>query len=113
METTYTDAQLRRLLLETLEKTPRLRRKALLERCVAQLDFSQTQLSDRTAGSPVIRCKSRLGALLSELIRSGDIAESESGYLGIRRPAGAGCGFFAWRAAPRGGAAPAGALRPG
>ena len=60
METTYTDAQLRRLLLETLEKTPRLRRKALLERCVAQLDFSQTQLSDRTAGSPVIRCKSRI-----------------------------------------------------
>ena len=89
METTYTDAQLRRLLLETLEKTPRLRRKALLERCVAQLDFSQTQLSDRTAGSPVIRCKSRLGALLSELIRSGDIAESESGYLSVLQAADA------------------------
>ena len=89
METTYTDAQLRLLLLETLEKTPRLRRKALLERCVAQLDFSQTQLSDRTAGSPVIRCKSRLGALLSELIRSGDIAESESGYLSVLQAADA------------------------
>ena len=49
METTYTDAQLRRLLLETLEKTPRLRRKALLERCVAQLNFSQTQPTARRA----------------------------------------------------------------
>ena len=80
---------MRQLLLEQLAQTPRLRRKALIERCVAQMGFSPEQMEDFSVGSPVVEAKSRLGALLTRLIHSGDIDESESGYLTVRHTAGA------------------------
>lgn len=84
-----TEHELRQLLLKTLEKTPRLRRKALLEQCAAQMDFTPQELQDQSLSSPVVRFKSRMGALLTRMIHTGDIVESESGFLTTDRTPGA------------------------
>lgn len=89
MEKLRSEQELRQLLLEELKKKPRLRRKALLEQCVAQLDFTQEELKDFSVGSPVVQLKSRMGALLTQMIHNGDIEESESGYLTVQRTPGA------------------------
>lgn len=84
-----TEHELRQLLLKTLEQTPRLRRKALLEQCTVQMEFSPSELADQTLSSPVVRMKSRMGSLLTRMIRTGDIVESESGFLTVERTPGA------------------------
>lgn len=83
-----TEHELRQLLVRTLERTPRLRRKALLEQCVMQLDFTPAELADQSLSSPVVRLKSRMGALLTRMLRTGDVEESESGFLTVERAPG-------------------------
>lgn len=84
-----TEHELRQMLLRTLEQTPRLRRKALLEQCAAQMDFTSEELADQSLSSPVVRSKSRMGAMLTRMIRTGDVIESESGFLTVERTPGA------------------------
>ena len=83
-----TSQGLRTLLLTELTQQPRLRRKALIERCVAKLDFTPQQLEQRNVDAEVIRTKNRLGMQLTALIQNGDIAESEAGHLTVERSAG-------------------------
>jgi len=75
------EKMVRQLLLELLEEKPGLRRKQLIEGCISRMGFDAEQLRDRRVDSPVIREKSRVGALLTALIGNGDIEENEAGRL--------------------------------
>lgn len=76
-----TDEQISNMLFEQLYEQTGLRRKGLIERCIAGLGFSGEQLSSREAGSTVVRAKSRIGMVLSACMKSGYITESETGVL--------------------------------
>ncbi|MEA4965151.1 MAG: restriction endonuclease [Oscillospiraceae bacterium] len=79
------EQKLKAMLLELAAKRPGLRRKQLIEACVDQLDFRAEELRDHSVSSPVIREKSRIGAILTALIENGDIGETESGRLTVQR----------------------------
>ena len=83
------EQELRQLLLKNLTQSPRLRRKELLERCVEQLDFTPEERQDQKPDSAVVQLKSRLGTLLTRMLHTGDIVESESGYLTVEPTPGA------------------------
>jgi hypothetical protein len=75
------DEQIMGMIFDQLYAAPEIRRKDLIERCVAQLGFTQSQLGDKGTNAPVIRAKSRIGMVLSACIKSGYIVESEVGRL--------------------------------
>ena len=82
---TWTEEALRALLCEELKKSScPVRRKQLIERCAAQLGERVETGADLRPGSAVVRGKSRLGMLLTELIHSGVIAEDAVGYLHLQ-----------------------------
>ena len=79
---TWTDEALRALLCEELEAASYpVRRKQLIERSAARLGERVESRADLRPGSAVVRGKSRLGMLLTELIHSGVISEDAVGYL--------------------------------
>ena len=72
---TWTDEALRALLCEELEAASYpVRRKQLIERSAARLGERVESRADLRPGSAVVRGKSRLGMLLTELIHSGVIS---------------------------------------
>jgi len=75
------DQKRKQLLVEQLETIPGLRRKQLIERCVALLGYTEDQQRNRRVDSPVTKEKSRLGMLLTALLENGDIEENEVGRL--------------------------------
>ena len=75
------EQNIRQLLLELLAETPGLRRKQLIERCIARMGYTAEQQRDRRVESDVTRAKNRVGLLLTALIENGDIAETEAGRL--------------------------------
>lgn len=78
---TWTDEALRALLCEELEAASYpVRRKQLIERSAARLGERVESRADLRPGSAVVRGKSRLGMLLTELIHSGVISEDAVGY---------------------------------
>ena len=82
---TWTDEALRTLLCKELEKTEYpLRRKQLIERCAAKTGERAESGEDLRPGSAVVRGKSRLGMLLTELIHSGVITEDAVGILHLQ-----------------------------
>ena len=81
---TWTDEALRALLCEELEAAGRpLRRKQLIERSAARLGERVESDADLRPGSAVVRGKSRLGMLLTELIHTGVISEDAVGLLRV------------------------------
>ena len=81
---TWTDEALRALLCEELEAASYpVRRKQLIERSAARLGERVESRADLRPGSAVVRGKSRLGMLLTELIHSGVISEDAVGYLRV------------------------------
>ena len=75
---------LRALLCEELEAASYpVRRKQLIERSAARLGERVESRADLRPGSAVVRGKSRLGMLLTELIHSGVISEDAVGYLRV------------------------------
>lgn len=105
---TWTDEALRALLCEELEAASYpVRRKQLIERSAARLGERVESRADLRPGSAVVRGKSRLGMLLTELIHSGVISEDAVGYLrvvpgaGVRRVARTGARFRAGGAEKR------------
>ena len=75
------DQKRKELILRQLETIPGLRRKQLIERCVALLGYTDDQQRDRRVDSPVTKEKSRLGMLLTALLDNGDVEENEVGRL--------------------------------
>ena len=81
---TWTDEALRALLCEELEAAGRpLRRKQLIEWSAARLGERVESDADLRPGSAVVRGKSRLGMLLTELIHTGVISEDAVGLLRV------------------------------
>ena len=75
----YSDAQIRTLLCALLENSSeRLRRKQLIEACVHELQLDE---SDARPESAFTQAKNRIGTILTALIHTGYISESEAGYL--------------------------------
>ena len=83
------DRQIKRILLDTLEQTPGLRRKALIERCLTHMGYTGEQQKDLRVESAVTRAKNRIGLFLTSLIENGDITENEAGRLYANHGAGA------------------------
>ncbi len=75
--------EVRNLIFKELDCPDRLRRKALIEKVIIALGFSQEEINDRRTGSQVVRAKSRIGMVLSGCMKSGYISESEIGYLSL------------------------------
>ena len=102
---TWTDEALRALLCEELEAAGScpLRRKQLIERSAARLGERVESDADLRPGSAVVRGKSRLGMLLTELIHTGVISEDAVGLSARRAGAGSaacrprGCALLCWR----------------
>lgn len=81
---TWTDEALRALLCEELEAASYpVRRKQLIERSAARLGERVESRADLRPGSAVVRGKSRLGMLLTELIHTGVISEDAVGLLRV------------------------------
>ena len=79
---TYSDAQIRTLLCGLLESSSdRLRRKQLIEACVHELQLDE---SDARPNSAFTQAKNRIGTILTALIHTGYISESEAGYLQLQ-----------------------------
>lgn len=83
------DRKLKELLLDLLEKHPRVRRKQLIELCIGRMGYTAEQQCDHCVESPVTHAKNRIGLSLTALIQNGDITEDELGYLHPEQSSGA------------------------
>ena len=81
---TWTDEALRGVLCEELAAAAPLRRKQLIEHCAGRLGEQVRSKADLRPDSAVVRGKSRLGMLLTELIHSGVITEDAVGFLRVQ-----------------------------
>ena len=77
----WTKEQLRKCLTERLTKQDGLRRKELLESCMAALGYSAEQIADTRPESESVQLKIALGSQLSELIHGHVITEDAVGML--------------------------------
>lgn len=75
------DEQIRKMLFEALSNASEVRRKQLIEACIAQIDFTPEQLADIAPGSLVNSVKSRIGMILSGALKSRYILEDAVGIL--------------------------------
>lgn len=75
------DEQLRKMLFEILSNVSDIRRKQLIEACIARIGFTAEQLADTTPGSDVNQSKSRIGMVLSGALKSRYILEDAIGIL--------------------------------
>ncbi len=75
------DEQLRQRLRAQLSRLGPCRRKQLIEAVAAELSPSAAELADKSPQSPLVREKSRIGALLTELVHTGCLREDALGLL--------------------------------
>lgn len=78
------DKQIKKLIFEELADNPGLRRKELIELCISHFDFTASEFKDRSSGGVVVQTKSRIGTLLSAMLRENDITENDIGQMYVQ-----------------------------
>ena len=78
------DKQIKKLIFEELSGNPGLRRKELIEACISNFNFTMEEHKDLSSGGTVIQTKSRIGTLLTAMLRENDIYENEIGQMFVQ-----------------------------
>lgn len=78
------DKQIKKLIFELLSSNPGLRRKELIELCISHFDFTLAEYKDLSSSSAVVLTKSRIGTLLTAMLRENDITENEIGQMFVK-----------------------------